>query len=94
VATKFLVKQIPGEKRRETMSAERWMQTWQIRFAPLGVEIVVADVGQSSVFLDMAERKVVLAPSLNVENAEKMLVAVLKWWRCQPEEKPIACAVT
>jgi len=70
------------------------MQNWQTRFAPLGVEIVVADVGQSSLFLDMAERMVVLAPSLNVQKADKMLMAVHNWWRCQPEEAPIACAVT
>jgi patatin-like phospholipase/acyl hydrolase len=76
------------------MSAERWMKNWQMKFAPLGVVIVVADVGQPSLFLDMAERKVVLAPSLNVQKAEKMLVVVHNWWRHQPEEAPIACAVT
>ena len=74
------------------MSAERWMHNWKTRFAPLGVKVVVADVGQSSIFLDMAERQVVLAPSLNVYKAEKMLRVVYQWWRCQAEEAQIACA--
>lgn len=75
------------------MSAHRWMQKWQMRFAPLGVEVVVADVGQSSFFLDLAERKVVLAPSLEVDKAEKMLSAVHEWWEHQPEPARFACAV-
>lgn len=75
------------------MSAHRWMQKWQTRFAPLGVELVVADVGQSSLFLDLAEKKVVLAPSLDVDQAEKMLAAVHEWWERQPEQARLACAV-
>jgi hypothetical protein len=74
------------------MSAERWMQNWQTRFAPLGVEIVVADVAQSSVFLDIAERRVVLAPSLKLSAAERMLAAVYQWWRRQPNSVRVACA--
>lgn len=75
------------------MSAHRWMQKWQMRFAALGVEVVVADVGQSSFFLDLAERKVVLAPSLEVDKAEKMLAAVQQWWEHQSAQAGLACAV-
>jgi len=74
------------------MSAERWMQNWQTRFAHLRVEIVVADVAQSSLFLDIAERRVVLAPSLRLSTAEKMLAAVYQWWKHQPESARVACA--
>lgn len=74
------------------MSAERWIQNWQTRFARLGVEIVVADVAQSSVFLDMAEKKVVLAPSLKLSKADKMLAAVYRWWERQPDERRVVRA--
>ena len=77
----------------QTMSAAHWMHEWRSKFALLGTEVVVADVGQSSVFLDMAERKVILAPSLNVFKAEKILTAVYDWWRCGSEEPNVACAL-
>ncbi len=79
-------------KKKEGVSAGRWIRDWQTRFSPLGVEIIVADVGQPSVFIDMAERKVVLAPSLNVGKADRMLAAVHEWWKDQEEEAQVVCA--
>ncbi len=74
------------------MSAERWINQWQTKFASMGVQLVVADVGQSSIFLDMAERQIVLAPSLNLVKADRLLSAVYKWWKRDPEAARVACA--
>jgi len=67
------------------MNLKRWMEDWQAKFAPLGVQVIVADVAQSSVVVDVAERTIVLAPSLKVSAAERMLHKVYKWWQRQPE---------
>lgn len=70
-----------GGSSQEPTNVKRWMRNWQLRFASLGVQVVVADVAQSSVALDVAERTVVLAPSLEVSAAEKMLHKVYSWWQ-------------
>jgi hypothetical protein len=73
------------------MNVRRWMESWQVKFGQLGVELMVADVGQSSVHVDVAEARVVLAPSLRVSAADRMLDKVYVWWLRQPqvsEERP------
>jgi hypothetical protein len=69
---------------REQMNVKRWMQDWQARFEPFGVQVVVADVAQSSIVVDVAERMVILAPSLRVSAADRMLEKVYGWWQRQP----------
>ena len=66
------------------MNLRRWMQHWQSKFGTLGVEVVVADVAQSSLVVDVAEGTVVLSPSLKVAAADNMLHKVYTWWRRQP----------
>jgi len=73
----------PG-KWRVQMNVKRWMQTWQEKFEQVGVQVIVADVAQSSIVVDVAERTVVLAPSLKVSAADRMLDKVYRWWQRQP----------
>ncbi len=66
---------------RERMNVKRWMRSWQARFGSLGIEVMVADVAQSSVVVDVAGRTVILAPSLEVTAADRTLQKVYKWWQ-------------
>lgn len=63
------------------MNIRHWMRNWQDRFASLGVEVLVADVAQSCVAVDIRERTVILAPSLKLTAADKILQKVYQWWR-------------
>ncbi len=63
------------------MNVRQWMRHWQERFRWLGVELIVADVAQSSVVVDVAERTIVLAPSLKLVAAERMLQKIHVWWQ-------------
>jgi hypothetical protein len=67
------------------MNVKHWMRHWQERFALLGVDLIVADVAQSSVVVDVVERTVVLAPSLRLSAAEKMLQKIYAWWQRQSD---------
>lgn len=70
---------------REEMNVRGWMKNWQEQFDSLRVEVVVADVGQSSVLVDAAERTVFLAPSLKLSTADRMLRKIYAWWQWQAE---------
>ena len=70
---------------REQMNVNRWMQDWQVKFDRFGVQVIVADVAQSSLVVDVAERTVILAPSLKVTAAERMLQKVYRWWQRQSD---------
>jgi hypothetical protein len=70
----------------ERMNVKRWMRDWQIRFGSLGVEVIVADVAQSSVVVNVAERTIILSPHLAVYTAERILERLNGWWRRQPEQ--------
>jgi hypothetical protein len=70
---------------REQMNVKQWMRDWQERFGSIGVELIVADVAQSSVVVDVAERTVVLAPSLKLSVAEKVLHKIHAWWERQSD---------
>jgi hypothetical protein len=61
------------------------MQDWQTKFDRLGVQVIVADVAQSSVVVDVAEKTIILAPALRVSVAERMLEKVYRWWQRQSE---------
>ena len=74
------------ESWREEMNVRSWMKNWQEQFGPLGVEVMVADVGQSSVVVDAAERTVILAPSLKLSAADRMLRKIYTWWQWQIEK--------
>ena len=67
----------------ERMNVEDWIQQWRERFGFLGVEVLVADVAQSSVVIDVPARTIILAPSLKLTCAEKILQKVYEWWRHQ-----------
>jgi hypothetical protein len=67
------------------MNLNRWMQQWQRKFDILDVQIVVADVAQSSLLVDVAHRSVVLSPSLPLPSADAVLERVFKWWQRQPD---------
>ena len=67
------------------MNLRRWMQEWQAKFDTMEVELLVADVGQSSLVVDVPNGTVVLSPSIEVSAAEKMLNKVYGWWRRQPQ---------
>lgn len=69
--------------RMERMNVKRWMRGWQDRFSPLGVQIIVADVAQSSILVDAAEQTIVLAPSLKLSAADKLLDKIYGWWQRQ-----------
>lgn len=69
----------------EPMNIESWMEAWRVRFDSLGVEVIVADVAQSSVVIDVPARTIILAPSLKLTSAEKILQKVYGWWRQQDE---------
>ena len=73
------------ESWREEMNLRDWMRNWQEQFDPLGVDVMVADVGQSSVVVDAAERTIFLAPSLKLSAAERMLRKIYAWWQWQAE---------
>jgi hypothetical protein len=68
----------------ERMNVEQWMRNWRDAFGFLGVEVIVADVAQSSVVIDVPARTIILAPSLTLPTAEKILRKVFVWWRHQP----------
>jgi len=79
----------PG-KWRQQLNVNRWMQDWQVKFGSFGVQVIVADVAQSFLVVDVAERTVILAPSLKLSAAERMLEKVYMWWKRQnemPEER-------
>jgi len=61
------------------------MQEWQAKFGTMEVELLVADVGQSSLVVDVPNGTIVLSPSIKVSAAEKMLNKVYSWWRRQPQ---------
>lgn len=69
----------------ERMNIKRWMRGWQARFSSFGVQVIVADVGQSVIFVDAAERTIALAPSLRVPAANKMLKRIHEWWQCRED---------
>lgn len=73
----------PG-KWREQRNVKRWMQDWQAKFEPFSVQVIVADVGQYSIVVDVAERTLILAPSLKVSAADSVLQRVYRWWQRQP----------
>lgn len=60
------------------------MREWQERFGSLGVDVIVADVAQSSVVVNVAERAVILSPNLAMYTAERVLERLYGWWRRQP----------
>jgi hypothetical protein len=62
------------------------MRNWQTRFSSLGVELIVADVAQSSVVVNVPEKAIILAPYLPVSTAEKVLDLLYKWWQHQAEK--------
>ena len=70
----------------ERMNVKRWMRNWQSRFSHLGIEVTVADVGQSSVVVNVAERTIILSPRLTVCTAERILERLQGWWARQPEQ--------
>ena len=70
----------------ERMNVKRWMRNWRGRFSSLGVEVMVADVGQSSVVVNVAERTIILSPYLAVYTAERTLERLHGWWVRQPEQ--------
>lgn len=74
----------PG-KWRQQLNVNRWMQDWQVKFGSFGVQVIVADVAQSFLVVDVAERTVILAPSLKLSAAERMLEKVYLWWKRQNE---------
>lgn len=77
----------------EPLNIESWMEAWRHRFDSLGVEVIVADVAQSSVVIDVPARTLILAPSLKVTCAEKILQKVYGWWRQQHEmAAPYPCS--
>ena len=78
---------------REQVNVRRWIREWQTRFDSLGVQVIVADVAQSSVAVDVSEMTVVLAPSLRVSAAERTLRKVYIWWQQQSGERRADCAV-
>ena len=84
------------ESWREDMNLRSWMKNWQEQFGSLGVEVIVADVGQCSVVLDAAARTVVLAPSLKLSAADGMLRKIYTWWQRQADsvEGQRCCLVT
>ena len=84
------------ESWREEMNVRSWMRNWQEQFGSLGVEVMVADVGQSSVLVDGAEKTVILAPSLKLSAADRMLRKIYTWWQWQAEkvEGQRCCLVT
>jgi hypothetical protein len=67
------------------MNLRRWMQEWQAKFGTMHVELLVADVGQSSLVVDVPNGTIVLSPSIKVSAAENMLHKVYSWWRRQPQ---------
>ena len=69
------------------MNLKRWIRTWRMRFDSLGVELMVADVAQSSVVVDMAERTVILSPHLTVISADKALHGLYRWWGHKMENR-------
>lgn len=73
----------PADYGAERMNLETWMQGWQNRFGFIGVEVIVADVAQSSVVIDVPARTIILAPSLKLTCAEKILQKVYAWWQLQ-----------
>ncbi len=76
---------ITSDRGTEPMNIKDWMRNWQDRFASLGVEVLVADVAQSCVAVDIRDRTVILAPSLKLSVAEKILQKVYEWWRHQSD---------
>ncbi len=68
----------------ERMAVRRRMREWQERFGSLGVDVIVADVAQSSVVVNVAERAVILSPNLAMYTAERVLERLYGWWRRQP----------
>jgi hypothetical protein len=68
------------------MNVKRWMRNWQSKFSSLGVELIVADVAQSSVVVNVAEKTIILAPYLPVSTAQKVLDLLYKWWEHHPEK--------
>jgi hypothetical protein len=79
----------PAKNSRQHVNVKRWMRDWQLRFGSLGVEVMVADVAQSSVVVNVAERTIILAPFLSAFRAERVLDGLYKWWRFQ-SKKPEA----
>lgn len=67
------------------MNVRSWMRNWQEQFELLGVQVMVADVGQSSVLVDAAEKTVILAPSLKLSAADRMLRKIYVWWQWHAE---------
>lgn len=84
-APQMLFRKRAQENWREEMNIRGWMKNWQQQFNPLGVEVIVADVGQSSVVVDAAERTVFLSPSLKLSAADRMLRKIYAWWQWQAE---------
>ena len=72
---------------REQMDLKRWIRSWRTRFDLLGVQLMVADVAQSSVVVDVAERTVILAPHLTVISADTALRGLYKWCRHEMENR-------
>ena len=55
------------------------------KFDTIEVELLVADVGQSSLLVDVPNGTIVLSPSIKVSAAENMLNKVYSRWRRQPQ---------
>ena len=77
--------QRPTRYGAERMNVQDWIQQWRRRFGLLGVEVLVADVAQSSVVIDVPARTIILAPSLKLTSADKILRKVYGWWRHQSD---------
>lgn len=70
----------------ERMNVKRWMRDWQERFGSLGVDVIVADVAQSSVVVNVPEKAVILSPNLAMYTAERILGRLYHWWHHQREQ--------
>jgi len=83
-AKKLLFRRSHTETEAEQMNTEHWIRKWRDSFSRLGVEVVVADVGQSCVVVDLPARTIILSPSLKLTTAEKILQKFYQWWQHQP----------
>ena len=82
-ATKTVSWRRPPGNWAEPMNVKHWMRKWHHSFADLGVDLIVADVAQSCVVVDVVAKRIILAPSLKLTAADKILQRVYQWWRDQ-----------
>lgn len=82
---KAVLRDAPAENWPDRMNLRDWMRKWHDSFSRLGVEVMVADVAQSCVVVDVAARRIILAPSLKLAAAEEILQKIYQWWRVQSD---------